>query len=102
MEQPVKSRGWTPERTARFKATMRAKRREKIKSAKEKVKAKKQKLKLNGTNGTKKHAGVFDAIVCLQHAERSITSMLQAGTIKKLDDAHLSAIQALRRLEQHS
>jgi phage gp16-like protein len=96
---------WTPERTAKFKATMKAKRAKGWKPAKPKPKAKAQakpaakqmpRVWQEKSNGA--HA-VHDAIGWLRYAEESATRRLRDGQLKRYDESHIYLVLALRALE---
>ncbi len=93
---------WTPERTAKFKATMKAKRAKGWKPAKPKkataAKKPKQMPRVWQQEKSNGHA-VHDAIGWLRYAEESAYKRLREGKLKKFDEAHLFAMQALRTLE---
>lgn len=93
---------WTPERTARFRATMKAKRAkgwkpQPVKKAKPAAKAK-QMPRVWDTQSNGAHA-VHDAIGWLRYAEESATRRLRDGKLKRYDESHLYLVLALRALE---
>ena len=93
---------WTPERTAKFKATMKAKRAKGWKPAKPKSKAKakpaKQMPRVWQQEKSNGHA-VHDAIGWLRYAEESATRRLRDGKLKRYDESHIFLMLALRTLE---
>ena len=96
---------WTPERSAKFSATMKKKRASGWRPKPYKHKASKQpkqmprvwqepkEVKSNG------HA-VQDAIGWLRYADQSATDRLRAGTLKKYDESHHFMALALAALER--
>lgn len=88
---------WTPERTAKFKATMKAKAAHGWKKpANQAATAKPMRVWQEKSNGA--HA-VHDAIGWLRYAEESATRRLREGKLKQLDESHIYLMLARRALE---
>ena len=95
---------WTPERTAKFKATMKAKRAKGWKPKPYKHKATKEAKQLPRVWQEAKEAksnghAVHDAIGWLRYGEESATRRLREGKLKRYDESHIFLMLALRALE---
>lgn len=84
----TKGRKWKPGQAERFRKTMAAKRRAKVKAAKPPTNGK----EVSGVNHR-------DAILYLQSADRYINQSERNGRIKKPDRAHRLSMLALSILE---
>lgn len=90
---------WTPEQTAKFKRTMKAKRASGWVPAKPKAKQKTKQMPRVWGNGYAE-TDISDAIGFLREAERDVIGRLRDGTLKRQDNAHILFQAALRILEK--